>query len=283
MGVVKGALSVNLGNRGAFDRESMIVFAGTSATGCVRDHNEDYIGADPENRFFIVADGMGGENCGEVASKLTVTEIARFLESSFGADHESWPFGYDNSLSSDENRLITACGLANQKERLQAGTFADCKDMGSTVVAVCVTGATAVVASVGDSRAYLLRENILTQMTTDDTLVEALVAEGAITREQAMTHPKRNIVTAAIGALDSLEVQTLRVPLQPHDRLLLCTDGVHGVLSDAEILRNIGVDGSLEVAVNDLAQLVIQRGAPDNLSCILMEYQSDNNGKTGSV
>ena len=264
----------------------MIVSAGISVVGR-REQNQDCIYAHPKGSLFIVADGMGGESCGERASALTVQIMKDFFEAAAEGNDPSWPFGHNDAISLDENAVPfwlqdQGC-LANREVRHEGELRQECRGMGATVVAACVSESIMTLGSIGDCRAYLLRHNVLTQVTTDDTVIQRLLEEGSITPEEAPTHPLRHQVTAAIGASETIEVQTFEIPLEAGDRLLLCSDGVHGVVSDAQILNQIGSGLQLTNAVEELAALVDGQGGTDNTSCILIEYRGHNAGSTGSL
>ena len=265
----------------------MILSAGVSDKGCVRAENQDCIfWSDPQQQLFILADGMGGEQCGERASALTLQVIRDFFEARpdpESADEISWPFGYNSDISADENRLTTAFGLANREVRRQAQENGECEGMGATVVAISMKGSAVTLGSVGDCRAYLLRAGQLTQITTDDTVIQQLLANGEIAPDEVHTHPLRHQVTAAIGAHESLEVQTFEFGLEYGDRLLLCSDGLHGVITDAEIQQEISKDGSPQHSIDELLALVRDQGGPDNISCILIEYREEHDGAVGTV
>jgi len=254
----------------------MILSAATSHVGLVRTENQDRVYQHPDLEVFIVADGMGGQNCGSRASELTVDTVKKFFGlDAFEQQELSQTFGYDGEMRPSENQLITALGLANREVREVAAQDAECSGMGATVVAAYITEERVItLGAVGDCRAYLLRSGELTQITTDDTVVQQLVVDGKITPAQALSHPLRNQVTEAIGAAESVQIQTFVFDLQSADRLLLCSDGVHGVVSDAQIQEEIGNNRPLPEAVEGLISRIIESGAPDNSSCILLEYRA---------
>lgn len=252
----------------------MILSAAISHVGLVRMENQDRVYQHPDLAMFVVADGMGGQNCGSRASELTVDAIKRFFQLDTLHQQElSQTFGYHGEIEPSENLLITALGLANREVRQVATEYAECSGMGATVVAAYIAEPVATLGAVGDCRAYLLRSGMFTQITTDDTVVQQLVLDGKISPAQALSHPLRNQVTEAIGAAESVQVQTFVFELESADRLLLCSDGVHGFVSDAQIQEEIGNDRPLPEALDALISRIIESGAPDNSSCILIEYR----------
>jgi PPM family protein phosphatase len=255
----------------------MILSAAISHVGLVRTENQDRVYRHPELAMFVVADGMGGQSCGSRASELTVDAIKKFFDLDTLQQQElSQTFGYNGEIGPSENLLITALGLANREVRQVAADFAECSGMGATVVAAYIAEPIVTLAAVGDCRAYLLRSGMFTQITTDDTVVQQLVKDGKITPAQAQTHPLRNQVTGAIGAAESVEIQTFVFDLQSADRLLLCSDGVHGLVTDVQIQEEIGNNRPLPEALEGLISRVIESGAPDNSSCILLEYSVED-------
>jgi protein phosphatase len=255
----------------------MILSAAISHVGLVRTENQDRVYQHPDLAMFVVADGMGGQSCGSRASELTVDAIDEFFSLDAVQQQElSQSFGHDGEIRPTENLLLTALALANREVRQVASERAECSGMGATVVAAYITEPVATLGSVGDCRAYLLRSGNFTQITTDDTVVQQLVVDGKITPAQARSHPLRNQVTEAIGAAESVEIQTFVFDLESADRLLLCSDGVHGVVTDAQIQEEIGNDRPVAEALEGLLSRIIESGAPDNSSCILIEYRIED-------
>jgi protein phosphatase len=203
--------------------------------------------------LLVVCDGMGGSNAGEVASRLAVDTVLRVYEEKHGED----PL----------EALTAAVQAANQEVWQHSRTRADLQGMGTTCTAVAVRGTEALLVHVGDSRAYLIRDGRARQLTSDHSLVAQLVASGQLTKESARTDPRRNVVTRSVGATPSVEVEAIRLedPLRPGDTLLLCSDGLHGQVSEDEIGR-LASHESLDRVCRDLIALANQRGGPDNIT-----------------
>ena len=218
---------------------------------------------------------MGGHSHGEVAAELALMTVKYYVDSSRDRFDVTWPFGYNFNISLNENRLATAIQLANRqvwKHSEQAPEFAG---MGTTVVAALVSEDKASIGSVGDSRAYLLREGELKQLTVDDTWVGAMVQEGALDAKEVLHHPMRNVLTQAAGARETVEVRTLEHTLVGRDILLLCSDGLYGVVEEAAIRSILGAGDSLERAAARLIEAARANGASDNVSCILLRYSGE--------
>jgi len=249
---------------------------GLSDTGCVRPANEDRILLDERLALFALADGMGGHSYGEVAAELALATIRLYVESSHGRPDVTWPFGYHPDLTFDQNRLMTAVRLANRRVWERSEGSAEYAGMGTTVAAVLITGDKAAIASVGDSRVYLLRGGVLQPLTYDDTWVGAMVRQGTLRPSEVALHPMRNVLTQAAGAREEIDVQILEHALAGGDVLLLSSDGLHGQVEE-ETIRSIlaraasGASG-LERPASLLIQAARNRGAPDNVSCILLRY-----------
>jgi protein phosphatase len=243
----------------------------SSATdpGLKRSQNEDSLGswrpegaADRERRgvLLVVADGMGGARAGEVASRLAVETLV-------GA--------YSSGAGSPLDDLVAALQSANRAVHEDSRTHPERGGMGTTCTALVVRDSEAFLAHVGDSRAYLVRNGAIEQLTRDHSLVAQLVREHQITAEQARTDPRRNVVTRSVGIGPEVEIDAMRVDhhLRSGDTLVLCTDGVHGVLTDAELCR-IASGPELEPACATLIEAVRERGAPDNITVILARLDS---------
>lgn len=238
----------------------------TSATdpGLKRSQNEDSVGcwlpdtaAQLERRgtLMVVADGMGGARAGEVASRLAVDTLVRAYRDGEGAPLED---------------LVGALRSANHVIHDDSRIHPERGGMGTTCTAMVVRGNEVYVAHVGDSRAYRIRDGGIEQLTHDHSLVAQLVRDHQITPEQARTDPRRNVVTRSVGIGPEVEIDAERVPapLREYDTLLLCTDGLHGVVADDELCR-LASDARLDRACDALIALARQRGAPDNVTVIL--------------
>jgi serine/threonine protein phosphatase PrpC len=251
----------------------MIQVAGLSDVGRRRKLNEDSYLAEAAIQFYAVCDGMGGHNAGEVASGMAAQTLADFMRQSHGLEFDKleWPFRADADLSLDGNRIRTAIKLANERVFQAAASQEDYAGMGTTVVAALVKDALLTVGWAGDSRCYLLREGRLTQLTRDDSWVSAAWSEGILSAEEIEKHPLRNIITKAVGARESIDVDILEQPLLPGDHVLLCTDGLHSMVSDAELLQLLTpMPATLDDTVRRLIDAANERGGKDNVTSVML-------------
>ena len=238
--------------------------------GPVRRSNEDNFLIAPELCLFAVADGMGGHHAGEVASKLALESLAGFIRRSAEDADVSWPYGIEPNLSMAGNRLHTAISLANRRVFREAESHDDYTGMGSTVAAILCVGTVAVVGHVGDSRAYLFRSTDLTQLTQDDTWAVAMLAENP---EGVASHPFKHVLTNALGSKEKTSVHIAEHPVAAGDRLVLCSDGLHGVLPNPELqalLIDMRGKGS-EDAAAALVREALSRGTRDNVTAIVVD------------
>ena len=213
------------------ERNLLLEFAmldafGLTDTGCARQLNEDRISLDPAHNIFTVADGMGGQRCGERAAEIAVQSVQNYFQTTSDRKEITWPFGYDATIPLEQNLMLTAIKLANLHVRQEAEAVAECPGMGSTIVAAYITGNTAVIGSVGDSRLYLYRGKTLTPLTKDDSFIARLIDSGSITPAEAASHPMRSVLTEAVGAKESVTVQVHELQLADGDRLMLTSDRV---------------------------------------------------------
>jgi PPM family protein phosphatase len=246
-----------------------------SDAGRVRKTNEDAFVADPEARLFAVCDGMGGHKAGEVASRLAVDAMAAFIRRSADDLDCSWPFGVDQSLSVDGNRLRTAIHLANRHVFRTAESTDDYRGMGATVVAALMTGSQVCIGHVGDSRLYVLADGTLDLLTVDDSWATVLAQDPTLHAEDIAHHPMRNVLTNVLGVRDHVDIHLSERQLAPGDVLLLCSDGLHGVV-DAETLRDVlaGIS-DVEAAAQRLVAIAMERGSRDNVTALVVRHEAD--------
>lgn len=251
----------------------MLEAFGQTDVGRRRKLNEDNFIVDPEPHLYAVCDGMGGHNAGEVASKMAIETLAAFIEKSHKEKEITWPYGLDVNLSFDGNRLKTAIKLANKKVFRAADNREDYTGMGTTVVAALVSGQIMTIGSAGDSRCYLLREGKLTQLTRDDSWVSAALGEGILNSEEIEKHPLRNVITKAVGAKDSIELDVVEHRFANGDVALLCSDGLHAMLTDEQILQTLTpFPAGLEEAARKLIDAANEAGGKDNITVVLLRY-----------
>jgi serine/threonine protein phosphatase PrpC len=252
----------------------MLESYGQTDVGRRRKLNEDNFLVDPETNLFAVCDGMGGHNAGEVASKLAIETLAAFIRKSAGEEKDiTWPYGLEKELSTEANRLKTAIKLANRKVFKAADNREEYTGMGTTVVASLVAADKLTVGSAGDSRCYLLSKGKLRQITRDDSWVSAAWAEGILSSDEIERHPLRNVITKAVGAKDTLEVDVVEQTLISGDVVLLCSDGLHAMIGDEDILRALTPNpDSLQEAAGRLITAANDAGGKDNVSVVLVRY-----------
>lgn len=233
------------------------IFAGATDTGLRRDHNEDAFAIAAGLGIAVLADGMGGHNAGEVASELAVGTALTILGQTAGLGIR--------------DRLETAVQAANANIRDKAASSARYRDMGTTIVAVLVEGSTLAVAHVGDSRLYRLRRGKLDALTLDHSLQQEYVSKGLYTPEEAREKVARNLLSRALGLADTTEVDIAEHAVQPGDRYLLCSDGLHEMLSDAEISALLGRPQKLAEICAALIELANAHGGHDNITVVVIE------------
>ncbi len=238
---------------------------GISDIGRCRKNNEDAYhitaGDDPVHNIYVVADGMGGCNAGEVASSSAIETFLEYLR------QEKEHAGSEETL----DLMTGAVAAANEAVYRKSNSAREFAEMGTTLVAAVIREEKLFVVHVGDSRAYLYRKKMLKPLTTDHSYVMELVKMGSITKEEAAEHPKRNVITRAVGIRDSVETDTMIRQVKKGDMLLLCTDGLSGMLRDDEIARILDKRCSVERKAAVLVDEANKHGGYDNISLILVE------------
>jgi protein phosphatase len=229
---------------------------GASDPGCVRTNNEDYYLVAPSLGLYAVADGMGGAQAGEHASKLAVETL--------------WEEVYQSNGAVDEDLLVKSFHLANDRVREAALADRSMEGMGTTLVAAVEKDQGLLVASVGDSRLYLFANGELTSVTEDQTWVNEVGRRLGIEEEQLKSHPMRHVLTMAIGVSENLRVMTYRLIPTSGALVLLCSDGLHGVAQPDEIRDILALPDSLEQKSERLIALARERGGPDNITVVLL-------------
>ena len=238
-------------------------------TGRKRKGNEDALLLLPAQGVFAVADGVGGQNSGEIASRRAVAGIESFLGANplsgadglGGGNRESWLRGYFQ-------RCIQAINTEIMREAMSDPVM----DRMATTLVLCFLDMESVyVVNIGDSRAYMLRGGVLSQLSEDHTYVNNLVIAGTLTRSEAQRHPQKNIITRALGAEAYTEPDFYRFGLKPGDRLLLCTDGLHGELTDEEIAAIAGSDNDMDTICGMLVDAANGKGGNDNITVICID------------
>ncbi|MFO7291273.1 protein phosphatase [Planifilum fulgidum] len=232
--------------------------------GKVRPHNEDAVElfrTDFGSLVAVVADGMGGHRSGEVASRQAVQVIRRELRS----------LSPDASTEEQKKRLLDAVVKANAEVHQLASGNEEYRGMGTTVIAAVVSESEVVLAHIGDSRAYILHDGGLYQLTEDHSLVNMLLKHGQITEEEARTHPHRNMIVKALGTNTEVEADIIVTPWEKEDILLICSDGLTGMVEERDIGLVLTSDVSLSEQADKLIRLALDAGGTDNISLILIK------------
>ncbi|MEE1503180.1 MAG: Stp1/IreP family PP2C-type Ser/Thr phosphatase [Acutalibacteraceae bacterium] len=234
---------------------------GKTDIGLVRESNQDafsFGSFDDGNCWAVVCDGMGGVSGGQIASGICVEKVSEAIKR-----------GYRDkmNLSSAKNLLATAINAANSAVFKEAQENIELKGMGTTVVAVLVLGKLCVIAHVGDSRAYILNE-VIKPITKDHSFVQLLIDTGKITEEEAKVHPDRNVITRAVGIEHVVDVEIDVVDINDDDKLLICTDGLNGYVSDADILKVVNING--DSSTEKLVETANNAGGRDNVTVVII-------------
>ena len=238
---------------------------GLSDQGCVRKQNQDAYhieNLDRNSQLCVVCDGMGGAKSGNIASSLAVDVFVQEVK-------RSWTAGM--KISEIEQMLQSAVKLANFTVYDQSMQFEDFDGMGTTLVAVLIKNRKATVVNVGDSRAYVVDPYDIHQVTTDHSLVQMMLSQGELTPEQARDFPGKNYITRAIGTEPTVRCDIFHLMLERGDLLMLCSDGLTNLVDDQEILFEVVHGVSKKSCCQRLVDIAKNRGAPDNVTCVLIE------------
>jgi protein phosphatase len=241
--------------------------------GCVRDHNEDFVASHEPERpsdevrdgyLYIVADGVGGSDFGEIASEYATEQtIFHYLDSFDIGDWRQRLVQAIEAANGDLRRLIAERGTGNR--------------MATTLVASVIHGEWSTIANVGDSRGYHWRDGHIEQITNDHSLVARLVEEGAITPEEAEHHPRKNVILHSLGSENRPRIDIFDVRLLTNDRIILCSDGLTRHVSDAEIAESAWANDPAE-STRELVELAKERGGEDNVSVAIIHYLRELTG-----
>ncbi|MEJ1300282.1 Stp1/IreP family PP2C-type Ser/Thr phosphatase [Latilactobacillus sakei] len=232
-----------------------------------RQNNQDYVGFYTNQRgvqFAIVADGMGGHLGGDVASEMAVSHIGHEFEKTDDTDIEAmvkW--------------LIFELQRENQHILAKANQYDDLSGMGTTLVAVLISGTHYLVANIGDSRVYRLRRNTLRQLTEDHSLVNELVKQGELTAEAAKHHPQKNIITRTLGVSQEVDADVTIYEFEPDDYLLLCTDGLTSMVDDDQLQQTLMAEMTLEEKCAALIQKANEVGGMDNITALILHHEGE--------
>ncbi|MGO4543778.1 Stp1/IreP family PP2C-type Ser/Thr phosphatase [Paenibacillus sp. 2TAB23] len=247
--------------------------ANRSDIGRVRHVNEDQSWVSQLNNgitLAIVADGMGGHQAGDVASQKAVDAFRSMLEQSAAKA--------DLSLQEGKMLIRQAISQANEAVFEMASRNERYHNMGTTIVAALVKQNNAIIGHVGDSRAYKIKEGVITQITNDHTLVNELVKSGQLSAEEAAHHPRRNVLTRAVGTDSQVEIEVQSVEWSPEDVLLLCSDGLSNLVSEQQMLQTVTTEQlELEAKADHLIQLALHAGGDDNITVVLLQEAGSTN------
>jgi len=290
MATISGEYVIPPGTRGGRDRpQAPIVVQAYAQTdvGRTREHNEDsYIvvnlsegeplrfdrlveqPADPTATLFMVADGMGGAAAGEVASATAVDVVLRHLREKFSGNRVVTP----DELAAE---LTQAAEKANWSIFQQAVNKPELRGMGTTATIAALLKDTLYLAQVGDSRAYLIRDGVATQITKDQSLMQKLIEAGELTEEEALLSERRNIILQALGPEATVKVDVTVQPLRRNDVLLLCSDGLSGLVRPDDMARIVGEELDLSVACDRLIATANDQGGPDNITVVAARFEGN--------
>ena len=253
----------------------MLAAHGITDTGRVRKSNEDALFWSIDLGLFIVADGMGGHNAGEVASQLTVDTIRDYIIRGESDPDTTMPFGIDPALSVTANRVATAVRLANTHVFSTSEANPSYSGMGTTVCVVLIRGDRMTFSGVGDSRIYSWLNGSLTQLTQDDSWVERIRAEHPdITEDALAANPLRHVLTNVIGAKPDTEVRVEERTLTDGEVLLICSDGLYGPLDTAAMTAILNKDSALEDKAGELLLAALDAGSRDNATVLLIAFRA---------
>lgn len=247
---------------------------GLTDVGLQREHNEDSYAVVSAHDLFVVADGMGGHQAGDVASKMATQTITEFFES-VASEEATWPFPFDPSLSEEENRLLTGIRVANRNICELGNSSSDHQGMGTTIVASLFSPRRSriYVAHVGDSRAYRVRKGRIEQVTRDHSLVnDYLAAMPDMSDEQRSELPK-NVITRALGMQEQVAIDVGSFDAQAGDIYLLCSDGLSGMVDDEDLCRIITSASSIDEACRVLVNTANEHGGEDNVTAVLVRLE----------
>jgi len=229
-----------------------------SDVGRVRDNNEDAFVVLEKERFFIICDGMGGHQAGEIAARIAVEKISERIKARESDTFEFEPFAQETLEH------------VNQEIMAYSKTHSDCRQMGTTVVMVYIDKQDLYVANVGDSRCYLFNKSRLTQISKDHSLVAELVKIGSISEAEAEIHPDRNIITSALGIDEQFEIYMDKVLLDDIKMVLLCTDGLTNMLAPKHLVQIIE-EHAFETLAETMISAANEMGGQDNITVICIE------------
>jgi serine/threonine protein phosphatase PrpC len=249
-----------------------IEVAGETNVGMKRTHNEDNFSIVEDSGLYIVADGMGGHASGEIASKMAVDAMREFFALTANDPERTWPYKMDRSKGYEENRLVTGVKLANLRIFESAQRNPKQRGMGTTIVALFAVEDSVYLAHVGDSRIYRLRDGRLEQLTEDHSLLNDYIKMKRLTADEIANFPHKNVIVRALGMKDTVKVDTRLEQPRAGDVYLLCSDGLSGPVSDADMLDILDGTRKLQDATARLIAKANDNGGPDNVTVVLVRW-----------
>jgi len=248
---------------------------GLSNPGPVRKTNEDSFVVDEQLQLFVVADGMGGHSAGEVASSLAVETIVGFIRGTEEDGELSWPYGIEPELSFSGNRLRTATHLANRRVFRVAERHDEYTGMGTTVVSALIAGTRLAVTHAGDSRLYVYAGGHLTQLTRDDTWAATVLAPDSGGPHGRVPQAIRHVLTNVLGARERADIHITERDLSGGELILLCSDGLHGVIDDRALCGMLRAGVKPSDVVPQLIDAALAAGTRDNVTAVLIRYDGE--------
>jgi serine/threonine protein phosphatase PrpC len=250
-------------------------FAGDTNVGMKREHNEDSFYLPKAERLAIVADGMGGHASGEVASRLAVETVVSHFEKTSDERPPTWPFRADFGKKQDINRLVTAIKLANLKIHDEAQRNPACRGMGTTLVSTVLSEDTMIIGHVGDSRLYRLREGSFDQLTEDHSLLNDYIKMKHLTADEIAAFPHKNVIVRALGMKATVEVDVIVEEPRLGDVYVLCSDGLSGMVSDAEIAALVANEPDIDRMCDRLISKANGNGGLDNVTVVAIRVEPE--------
>lgn len=247
-------------------------YAGNTHVGMKRSHNEDNLAILADENLYMVADGMGGHASGEVASEMAVETVAEFFRETSKDDDITWPYKMEKGRKYEENRLAAGIKLANLRIYETASQNAAQRGMGTTLVALAFAGNNAFLGHVGDSRIYRLRGEELEQVTEDHSLLNDYIKMKDLSEEEIENFPHKNVIVRALGMKETVQVDVAHEEPEVGDLYMLCSDGLNGMITDADIRRIMSENrNNLEECCNTLIQAANDGGGNDNITVVVVE------------
>ena len=238
-------------------------------TGMLRENNEDACFVIPSDDVYIIADGVGGNNAGELASRTAVTSVARCVK-----DNPIGECVTDEEICDYFSRSLA---LTNDEIFSLANRYEENRGMATTIVIAYIRGRTAYFVNVGDSRAYVYRKGFLSQVTEDHTYVNTLIRKGELSEEDAESHAHRNVITRALGAEEQVEPDFFKTELKENDIILLCTDGLYSDVRREEIEEILGSGANMSEMSRALIDKANQCGGNDNITVVVLKITGGDN------